>query len=57
MKEFEEEKGRHLHSSQKSHIDFLATFEPSSFEEANQNKHWVAAMKNWIKARRITPGN
>ena len=36
--------GRQLHSSQKPHIHFLATFEPSSFEEASQNEHWVAAM-------------
>ena len=37
-------KGRQLCSSQQAHIAFLATFEPSSFEEASQNEHWVAAM-------------
>ena len=36
--------GQKLCSSQQAHISFLETFEPSSFEEANQNEHWVAAM-------------
>ena len=36
--------GRQLRSSQQAHIAFLATFEPSSFEEASQNEHWVVAM-------------
>ena len=36
--------GRQLRSSQQAHVGFLATFEPSIFEEANQNEHWVAAM-------------
>ena len=36
--------GRQLHSSQQAHVSFLATFEPSSFEEASQNEHWVTAM-------------
>lgn len=37
-------KGRHLRSSQQAHITFITTFEPSSFEEAGENLHWVAAM-------------
>ena len=37
--------GRQLRSSQQAHVAFLATLEPSSFEEASQNEHWVAAMK------------
>ena len=36
--------GRQLRSSQQAHVSFLATFEPSSFEEASQNEHWVAVM-------------
>ena len=36
--------GQQLCSSQKVHVSFLATFEPSSFEEASQNEHWVTAM-------------
>eukprot|EP00253_Pinus_taeda_P005134 PITA_05134 len=37
-------KDRQLRSSQQAHIDFLATFDHSNFEEASQNDHWVAAM-------------
>ena len=36
--------GHQLRSSQQAHVSFLATFEPSRFEEASQNEHWVAAM-------------
>jgi len=36
--------GQQIRSSQQAHIAFLATFEPSSFEEASHNEHWVAAM-------------
>ena len=35
---------RQLRASQQAHVSFLETFESSSFEEAIQNEHWVAAM-------------
>ena len=49
---------RQLRSSQQAHVTFLATFDPSSFEEANQNEQWVVAMNEELeKSRRITPRN
>jgi hypothetical protein len=42
------ENGIRIRSPKKQHLALLSTIEPSNFEEANRDEHWVNAMDEYL---------